>query len=335
VPALLDRGKPFHQYDRQFWFTANHYRIRPGAQLGPAGRLILNQAFVNRRSQIIDPQKTGKGPWSACVTAAEACGPTQFAGWAKRGEWYVCEDHGCPCGWEWKYEAGEPKGVRHPAPLIQLTANSQDQVDNVWGALTTMIFLGPLKDLLRPRDTFIKIINPSGTGDPDFDRIDAVTSSAASRVGNPVTFVLHDESGFYTDQNKMRWTAETQRRGLAGMGGRSIETTNAYDPSMKSVAQTTFESQAQDVFRYYRKPPVELNFLDKRERRKILLFNYEGIHHAVIDSIEAECAEIMELDPAQAERFFGNRMVAGKGSWLKEGLWERAWAGAVGDALAS
>jgi hypothetical protein len=341
VPALLDRGKPFRQYDRQFWWTANHYRVREQATLGepevgwPKGRLILNQAFEARRTQIIDPQKTGKGPWGACITANEACGPSQFFGWAKRGQYYICAENGCPCGWDYRYNVGEPMGTRHPAPLIQLLANSQDQVDNVWGALTAMIYLGPLKELLRSRENFIRIVNPAGNGDPDFDRIDAVTSSATSRVGNPITFALQDESGLYTTSNKMRKVSDDQKRGLAGMGGRAIETTNCYDPSEKSVAQTTFESLAPDVWKYYRRPPTELSFNNLTGRRALLRFNYHGITHITVDSILGECNELMERDPAQAERFFGNRMVAGKGSWLTEGVWERAWAGAIAHDLAS
>jgi hypothetical protein len=35
----------------------------------------------------------------------------------------------------------------------------------------------------------------------------------------------------------------------------------------------------------------------------------------------------MEKDPAQAERFFGNRVVQGNGAWLPDNLWEGAWAG--------
>ena len=45
-----------------------------------------------------------------------------------------------------------------------------------------------------------------------------------------------------------------------------------------------------------------------------------------LDSIEAEAAELLELDPAQAERFFGNRLVQGAGSWLPDGLWDGAYA---------
>ena len=33
-------------------------------------------------------------------------------------------------------------------------------------------------------------------------------------------------------------------------------------------------------------------------------------------------AEMALTDPAQAERFFGNRLVAGGGSWLPDGVWD-------------
>ena len=37
-------------------------------------------------------------------------------------------------------------------------------------------------------------------------------------------------------------------------------------------------------------------------------------------TIDAEAAELVETDPAQAERFFGNRLVQGLGAYLTEGL---------------
>jgi hypothetical protein len=78
---------------------------------------------------------------------------------------------------------------------------------------------------------------------PNDGRIDVVTSSAMSRLGNPITFCIQDESQLYTAQNKLIKVAETMRRGAAAMGGRSIETTNCYDPSEQSVAQRTRESR--------------------------------------------------------------------------------------------
>jgi hypothetical protein len=140
---------------------------------------------------------------------------------------------------------------------------------------------------------------------------------------------VQDETGLYTETNKMRKVAETQRRGAAGMGGRTLETTNCWDPSENSVAQTTFESQRKDIFRFYRRPPAkadgtQLSYLKKRERRQIHEYVYAGSWWVNLDSIEAEAAELIETDPAQAERFFGNRIVQGAGAYYPDGLWERA-----------
>lgn len=324
VPDGFTRGSEFRQSDWQFWCTANHYRIRETAQWVPE-QPLLNQAFTYRRSQIVAPQKTGKGPLAAAITCAEAVGPTIFRGWAEDGDGYACSENGCSCGWEYEYIPGEPMGVRHPSPLIQLTATSEDQVDNILRPLKAMIRLGPLSDLMLIREDFIRIVGDSG--DEDMDRIDAVTSNAQSKLGNPISFAFQDESGLYTKTNKMIKVAETQRRGAAGMGGRTIETTNAWDPAENSTAQRTFESRAPDVFKFFRQPPAELSYGNKRDRARIHKYVYEGSPWVDLDSIEAEASELMETDRAQAERFFGNRLVSGSGSWLRDGLWDAAYAG--------
>lgn len=326
VPDGFSRGKAFRQYDWQFWCTANHYRVRPEAYWNEE-QPLLNQAFVYRRSQIVAPQKTGKGPWSAAVTAAEAVGPTIFGGWAEAGDKYECVNFGCSCGWVYEYLPGEPMGIRHPSPLIQLLATSEDQVDNIMRPLKAMIRLGPLGSLMKVREGFIRILGDSG--DDDMDRIDAVSSNAQSRLGNPISFAFQDESGLYTKTNKLVTVAQVQRRGAAGMGGRTIETTNAWDPAMNSTAQQTFESQAKDVFKFFRQPPKDLSYKNRRDRAKMHAFGYAGSTHVDLNSIEAEAAELMELDPAEAERFFGNRLVSGSGAWLKDGLWDAAYANAV------
>lgn len=340
VPGGVLRGKTFRQYDWQFWCSANHYRVRENAVWD--GVPILNQAFVYRRSQIVAPQKTGKGPWVACHAAVESVGPSTFAGWAGRGEAYNCEDHGCDCGWYWEYEPGEPKGMRHPSPLIQITATSEEQADrNMFSALRYMAAAGPLGRLLLPREGWMRIVS-EGESDPDSDRIDVVTAKAESKLGNPISAAFQDETGLYTKRNKLRKVAEVQRRGAAGMGGRTLETTNAWDPAEESVAQTTYEAKATDIFRFYRNPNLApslhgkdgkpLSYLTKANRRKIHAYVYEGSDHVNLDSIEAEAAEMVETDPAQAERFFGNRIVAGGGSWLPDGIWETRRADVVAAA---
>ena len=327
IPDGYRRGAEFVWSDWQFWCGANYQRIRPGAQWVAEDEPLLNQAFTYRRAQIVAPQKTGKGPWSASVTCIMAVGPAEFLGWAGRDDGWACSDWGCGCGWEYPYLEGEPMAMRHPSPVIQLTANSEEQVGNVYRPLTAMIKLGPLSDLMAVREGFIRILGAVG-GD-DFDRIDAVTSSARGRVGNPVSWVLQDETGLYTVQNKMVGIAETQRRGAAGMNGRTMETTNAWDPAENSTAQRTYESQAPDIWKFFRIPPAGLSWGNKRDRRKILRHVYDGSPWVNLDSIEAEALELNERDPAQAERFFGNRLVARAGTWLPQGLWESRYAETV------
>lgn len=305
IPDGFRRGEPFVETDWQLWATVNHYRVRPTATLGQ-----LAPAFHFRRSQIVLPQKAGKGPWSASDALVQAVGPALFAGWAEGGEAWDCRDHGCGCGFVYVYEPGEPMGMPWPTPLIQVTAFSEDQADNIWRPLQAMVRGGALAHLLRVGEEFIRV--------GDDGRIDKVTSSARSRLGQPITAAYQDEVGLWTKSSGMLAVAETQRRGLAGMGGRAIETTNAYDPAEDSVAQRTAESKAADVFRLFPQAPAGLSFADKRERRRILRSVYAGVPWVDLDAIEAEAAELLERDQAQAERFFGNRLVATADSWWSQ-----------------
>lgn len=317
IPDGFRKGTAWRHYDWQLWITLNHYRVKPGAEPFDAeGYPTRATAFHNRRSQVVAPQKTGKGPLAAVLVCGEAVGPVLFCGWAEGGEVYRCADHGCHCGWSYTYEAGEPMGMPWPTPLVQLLATSEDQVDNVYRPLQAMA-RGPfLSAQMRVGEQFIRL--------PNDGRIDVVTSSAQSRLGNPITFALQDETQLYTASNKLVKVAETMRRGLAGMGGRSMETTNCWDPAENSTAQRTYEGRAADVFKFYEPPNPELRYSVKADRRKIHAFNYSGSPHVNLDAIEAEAAEIAETDPAQAERFYGNRIVRGQGSWMPAGLWESA-----------
>ncbi len=315
IPDGFRKGEAFRHYDWQLWARLNFYRVKPNAKpLDADGYPTRSAAFFYRRSQVVAAQKTGKGPDAAAGVCNEAVGPALFAGWAEAGDAYRCADHGCGCGWVYVYDVGEAMGMPWPTPLIQLLATSEDQVDNVYRPLQAMARGPLLSEQMQVREGFIRL--------PNDGRIDVVTSSAQSRLGNPITFALQDETQLYTAQNKLIRVAETMRRGLAGMAGRSIETTNCWDPSEQSVAQRTYESKSRDVFKFYEPPPPELRYAIKAERRKIHEHNYKGSPHVNLDAIEAEAAEIAETDPAQAERFYGNRIVAGLGSWCDGDKWD-------------
>lgn len=320
VPDGFRLGQPLRLYDFQLRWYANVYLVRPDAAWVPANP-ILGPAFVYRRAMLVGPQKLGKNPLIATHVCVEGMGPALFAGRAGSDDGYVCRDHGCRCGWEYPYAPGEPMGMRWPTPLIQITAFSEDSTGNTYDSLRPMIEMGPLADVVpKAGEEFIRL---AGGG-----RIDTVTSSNQSRLGQRTTFVPQDELGLWTPQNKMVKLADTQYRNLSGMGGRAALTTNAWDPAEHSVAQREYESAATDVYRQFVSPPKNLSYGDRRDRHRIHRIVYpadvlrENGGHVDLDAIESEAADLAEKDLPQAARFYGNLIVAGAGYAVAADLWD-------------
>lgn len=311
VPGGVYEGEPLLFNGWQLYVTANHYQIKPAAVVDPR-RLLA--PFHYRRSVIVGPQKCGKSPWGAGFLLFEAVGPALFAGWAKGGEVYRCSDHGCGCGWEYRYLKGEAMGVPRRKSMLGLLAVAESQTANVYEPLQTMIANGPLQEFVKVREGYI--------GLPNRGKIVPLTSKSKSKLGQPLTGGLGDESGLYTPVSGVLGTWQTMRRGIAAMQGRTVELTNPWDPMESSAAQLAFESRATDIFRYYRKPPADLSYANKRDRHKIHLYVYADSPWVDPAAIDAEAAELHETDPTQAERFFGNRLVQGLGAFLTEPLWD-------------
>ena len=311
VPGGVYEGEPLVFNGWQLFCSVNHHRIKPDAVVDQ--RRVL-QPFFYRRSVIVGPQKSGKSPWGAGELLCDAVGPSLFAGWAVDGDVYRCSDHGCPCGWEYWYEPGEAMGVPRGKSLIGLLAFAEDQTQNVYEPMQTMVASGPLAEQIKVREGFLRT--------PNRGMVLPLTAAAKSKLGRPLTGALGDESGLYTKSNRVLDTWQTIRRGVAGMQGRTIELTNPWDPMENSAAQQAFESRRPDIFRYYRKPPADLDYRKKRDRERIHLYVYADSPWVDTKSaIDPEASELVETDPTQAERFFGNRLVQGLGAFLPEALW--------------
>lgn len=310
VPGGVFEGEPLTFNGWQLFCTVNHYRITPDAVVDQR-RLLM--PFVYRRSVIVGPQKCGKSPWGAGMVLLDAVGPSLFAGWAEGGERYRCKDHGCGCGWEYEYQPGEAMGIPRRKSLIGLLAYAESQTQNVYEPLQTMIHSGPLAEFVHVREGFVRT--------PNRGKIVPLSAAARSKLGQPLTGGLGDESGLYTDANKVLYTWQTMRRGIAAMQGRPIELTNPWDQTENSAAQQAFASKQKDIFRYYRKPPTDLDYKKVRDRHKIHVHVYADSPWVDPTSIDAEASELVETDPAQAERFYGNRLVQTLGSWCDVNAW--------------
>ncbi len=297
--AIPDRelvGNSFLLTDEQLNFVLNFYRLDPDT----------GQFFHHRGGQLTRPQKWGKGPLSAAMICAEAAGPVLFDGW----------DAG-----------GEPVGRPWATPVIQVTAVSEDQTDNVYSVLLPMIELGALH--AEVDDTGLGRINL-----PNGGHIRPVTASGRSRLGQRVTFINQDQTESWLQSNGGRVLADNQRRGIAGMGGRWLSTPNAWDPAEESVAQYTAEHERAGVYHDDVEPPNNLSVLNKSERRRALKIVYgdavagtrDGQKGKVrpwikVDRIDAEIEALLARDPAQAERWFLNRKRAAESAAFDYGKW--------------
>jgi hypothetical protein len=298
--AIPDRefvGDPFLLTDEQVLFFLHFYRLDP----------VTGGFVYHRGAQLTRSQKWGKGPLAAAWICVEAQGPVLFDGWDA---------------------AGEPVGKPWPTPLIQVTAISEDQTDNVYSALLPMIELGALHGEIE--DTGLGRINLPGGG-----RIEPVTASAISRLGARMTAAVQDQTESWLATNGGRKLADNQRRNIAGMGGRWLSTPNAWDPTENSVAQYTAENEHDGVYHNDVEPPESLSIRNKAERRRALKIAYgdsatgrrDGKAGVVkpwinLDKIDAEILALLPRDPAQAERWFLNRKQAAEAKAFNGVKWD-------------
>lgn len=325
VPDGFRAGDSFRLYDFQLSYLGAFYTVRGDVEFD-ADNPVLAPAFRYRRGLLVGPMKVGKSPLSAAHVCLEGVGPSVFAGWAGKDDGYVCSEHGCGCGWEYPYELGEPMGMLRPSPNIQLVAISEDQTGNIYDALRPMIEKGPLRFLMpKTGEDFIRL--------PGDGVVETVTSNAQSRLGQRVTFVIETEAGLYTPRNGMTKVADTLHRNLAGMSARASLESNAWDPAQHSTAQREYElvdqGKVDDVYVQFTQHPKGLSFTNKVERRKILRIVYpadtrrEAGGHVDLDSIESESVAMIEHDPAQAHRFFGNGLETGAGRAFDLDVWAK------------
>ena len=281
-----------------------------------------------RRGVYSRAKGSGKSPFLAALTAAEACGPVLFDHWAKDGE--VNE-------WGYEFDKGEPVGKPWRAvrtPIAQLSAVSEDQTKNAWDPLAEMLGTSaPIRENypgINPMGTFVSL---AGGG-----RIEFVTASAKSREGNKPIFCVLDQTETWTPNNGGVRLAATMRRNVGKTGGTSIESPNAYLPGEGSVAEASAvyweqiqngEVREEGLLYDHREAPADVDMSDHDSLLEALRYVYgcssslpcvlPGHNHAPgwID-LERIIAEIWDpaTDPQDARRFYLNQITYAADSYL-------------------
>lgn len=201
IPDGYSKGEPYLLTDEMWRFLLHYYRL----DLDGAGAIVRHYGGQLRRSQ-----KWGKDPFGAAIICAESFGPARFDGWSANGD---------------------PVGVPYPTPYIPVLGTSEEQTDNTWLALLPMIREGPIVDFPGVDAGETRITIPGG-------KIEPVTASARARLGGRVTFATFTETHLWVGP-LLRRLGGAMKRNIAGMDGRWLELTNAYDPTENSEAQAT------------------------------------------------------------------------------------------------
>lgn len=294
IPDGYNMGQPYKLTDEMWRFLLHLYRLSPDAAPYPAQDGLHYTGAQLRRSQ-----KWGKDPFGASIILAEAGGPTRFAG----------------------YDAdGEPVGRPYPSPLIVCLGTSEDQTSNTWRPLLSMIRRGPLIDWpdMDAGDTRIKW--------PGGGVIEPVTTSARARLGAPLTFLTITESHLFTLQGGYRRVTGAVKRNVAGMDGRWLELTNAWDPTEGSEAQVTAESADPRVLLDTVEPRRVEDLHDDEALHAELLRQYgdsarERGGWVNLNRIRDEVRSSRHME-ADRRRFFLNEIVVGESVFVDPTRWD-------------
>jgi hypothetical protein len=278
VPSGPSYGKPLVLTNEQATFIVRWYQVE-----SRTGR------FLYRRGASRRVKGWGKSPLLAGWAIGELVGPVQFDGWDA---------------------SGRPVGKPWLTPWVQIAACSEDQTGNTYSAAYAMladspalddfgIDLGRTKAFLRHRPGCV---------------IEPVTSAAGSREGQPITAAVLDETHLWLQSNGGKRLAAVLRRNLGKGAGRSLESTNAFQPGERSVAEDThraWENGEKGLLYDAKEAPWVEDLSDRKALRAALKVAYGDAKWVDLTRVIAEIQD-PATDAADARRFYLNQLVAGE-----------------------
>jgi hypothetical protein len=292
-PDGVDAGEPWRWTDTQARIVAWWYAI------GDRGE------WLYRRGQVVLPKGSGKSPLAAALCCCALAAETVFDGFDANGE-----------------VVGRP----HPSPSIQLAAVSQDQTDNTMSLVLAMLREGRAAEEIDGLDVGLtRVRTRNGILRP-------VTASAPSREGGRTTDAILDEPHLWTATNGGHDLAKTIRRNLGKMNGRSLETTNAWNPGEESIAELTSidaDKLAEageavqfgtGILRYHPKASVR-NLADIPKLREALEYLYRDSPWVNIERIIHEIHD-RSTHPADARRFYLNEVATADDALVRGIDWD-------------
>lgn len=289
-----DAGAPFRLTPEQLNFVLWFYAV------DERGRFRYRRAVLRRS------KGWGKSPFLGALCLVELCGPVRFGGWDA---------------------SGEPVGVPHPMPWINLAGVSETQTQNTMSVVLSMLENAPAVEDYGLDIGLTRIFAPGG------GRLTPITASSSTQEGARPSFAVMDETHHWTESNGGWKLARVIRRNLAKSrdgSARSIETTNAHAPGEDSVAESSYmdhlaitegRTRSNGLLYDSREAPGHVDLADP----DLLL---EGLAAAYGDASWVDLERIREevydpsTPPEESRRFYLNQIVAAADSWVSPAEWD-------------
>jgi hypothetical protein len=258
----------------------------------PAGRWVYRSA-VKRGAK-----GTGKDPFGAAICAIELVGPSHLL--AVGGRWV---------------------GMPHRLPLVQIASNSEAQSKDVLRVANAMFPRATREYFGIDAGETRTILETGG-------RLELLTASEKSSEGDPVTFIMLNESHHMTESSGGHRVAEVARRNAGkspqDLQARVFEFTNAHMPGMDSVAERSYDAwQAQvsgktkrvDILYDSIEAPPDTSLYDDASRMRGLQAAYYDADWADLERLSSEI-----LDPrtsvADSIRYYFNGLAIAEDAWV-------------------
>lgn len=164
------------------------------------------------------PKGSGKSPFAGVVALIELCARVRLA------DFDPGKDGGC---------VGRPVDM----PLVQIAATAESQTANTMRMVRA----------LAPKNSRVVAEHGLDVGKTVFYKpgggmLQTITSSAVAAEGAEVTFAVADETEHWLPSNGGDELSQTLDRNLRKTGSRMLETANAWEPGIGSVAETSWDA---------------------------------------------------------------------------------------------
>ncbi|MBX6387152.1 MAG: terminase, partial [Microbispora sp.] len=288
-----EAGGPFRLTREQLNFVLWFYAV------DERGRFRYRRAVLRRS------KGWGKSPFLGGLCLAELCGPVRFGGWDAHGE---------------------PVGIPHPMPWVNLAGVSETQTQNTMTVVLAMLENAPAVDEYGLDVGLTRVFTPGG------GRLLPITASSSTQEGARPSFAVMDETHHWTESNGGWKLARVIRRNLAKSrdgSARSIETTNAHEPGQESVAESSYQdflaiqegrAKAAGLLYDSRSAPLQIDLADEDELLRGLALAYGDATWVDLERIREEVYD-PSTPPEEARRFYLNQIVAAADSWVSPAEW--------------